>query len=104
MWTHGKDEHPVARKTYQCRLCGGSIHKGHRHVRRFGYDSAMGPIGLRMHDQCESASREMTKQDWETMDECTFRSECLGIDLHGNKIDASLVSEKGAKHDHDEAE
>jgi len=74
-WTHIEDTRPRARKEYRCHLCGYPIPVGLRHVKRFGANDS-GLVSIRMHDQCEAATRGWDEQDWEC-DEWTFCHEEL---------------------------
>jgi len=62
---HIRDDHPKARKTYRCDLCGLKIEKGERHTKRTG-NSDGDIFSFRMHTVCDDYTDKYWRyDDWE---------------------------------------
>lgn len=66
------ETHPKARKDHQCELCGYPIPKGTVHTARQGKDDGR-VYTFRMHDFCETLTREWDEEEWEYSEPWTFR-------------------------------
>lgn len=66
------ETYPKARKDHQCELCGYPIPKGTVHTARQGKDDGRA-YTFRMHDFCESLTREWDEEEWEYSEPWRFR-------------------------------
>jgi len=66
------ETHPKARKDHQCGLCGYLIPKGTAHTARQVKDEGR-VYTFRMHDFCETLTREWDEEEWEYSEPWTFR-------------------------------
>ena len=73
-WTHIEDTTPKARKEHRCILCELPIEKGVVHVARYGVDDE-GKVKVRMHIECEKATKGWSYEDWEVHDAYEFRKD-----------------------------
>lgn len=64
-WLWLGDSEPVARKDYQCGLCGEAILQGEKHVKRAGLDDGHF-TSFRMHCECEEAFQNALDADLDT--------------------------------------
>ena len=75
-WTFLSDTTPIGRKTHWCILCDGMIQMGVRHVARRGISDGV-PVTIRLHTECEAATKGWTTDDWEYNEPSEFRRKCL---------------------------
>lgn len=78
MYFHRTEKTPKARKVHLCSLCRLNIPKGTRYKVRNGVHSGDGFATVKMHSQCDLATREWSESDWERdCDPVDFRERAL---------------------------
>lgn len=72
-WVHLEDKVVRARKPHRCYLCGKSIEKGEKYLRRSGVEEGEGFLTAKMHPTCERLTKDWDEHDWECHDVAEFQ-------------------------------
>lgn len=82
-----KEEHPVARKTHICDLCGGIINTGEKYIRQ--HNKMEDVYIFKMHEQCQIASSILDRR---CDIECYDPIDLMSIDLKENAIQVPALN------------